>query len=318
MKQYLDSLRDIRENGREKSDRTGTGTISLGGVLNKYDLRFNRLPVVTTKKIHLPSVIHELIWFISGDTNIKYLVDNGVKIWHSWADENGDLGPVYGKMWKDFEGVDQLAEAMRLLREDPDSRRNIVSSWNPRLLPDPSIAPKDNVKFGLQALPPCHTLYQFTTLPMQWHERLEYLSINRPLDARVFNERLQFSFGEVDYHAYLDALDAPRHFLTCHLYQRSGDFFLGVPFNITSYSLFTHMVAQCVNMAPYQLSHYVADAHIYKNHFEQVDLQLTREPMEGPLVYLDNYPRNLSDFRAEHIQVLTYQHHPAIKAPVAV
>lgn len=277
MKQYLDLLRHIKENGVTKSDRTGTGTISLFG----YQMRFNLadgFPLVTTKKVHLKSIIHELLWFVRGETNIAYLKENGVSIWDEWADANGELGPVYGKQWRSWEGpngetVDQLQQLLDEIKRNPDSRRLVLSAWNPVVLPDVKVSPKENAAAGKQALPPCHCLFQF------------YVVEGR---------------------------------LSCQLYQRSGDVFLGVPFNIASYALLTLMVAQVCGLQPGDFVHTFGDVHIYSNHLEQVDLQLSREPRPLPVMKLNPAVKSLFDFRYEDFELKGYDPHPAIKAPVAI
>lgn len=264
MRQYLELLRHVLEHGTEKSDRTGTGTRSVFG----WQMRFNLadgFPLVTTKKLHLRSIVHELIWFLRGETNTRYLTENKVTIWDEWADENGELGPVYGKQWRswtcpDGRTVDQLAWVVDEIRRNPDSRRLIVSAWNVADLPR-------------MALQPCHTMFQF------------YVADGK---------------------------------LSCQLYQRSGDIFLGVPFNIASYALLTHMVAQVSGLAPGDFVHTLGDAHLYSNHFEQAREQLAREPRALPKLVLNPDVRSLFDFRYEDIAIVNYDPHPAIKAPVAV
>ncbi|HYW02405.1 MAG TPA: thymidylate synthase [Gammaproteobacteria bacterium] len=264
MQQYLDLLRHIRTDGVEKGDRTGTGTLSVFGHQMRFDLA-RGFPVVTTKKVHLKSVVHELLWFLRGDTNIGYLRDNGVRIWDEWADADGDLGPIYGYQWRswptpDGGHIDQLARVIEEIRRNPDSRRLLVSAWNVADLPR-------------MALAPCHALFQF------------YVADGR---------------------------------LSCQLYQRSADVFLGVPFNIASYALLTLMVARVCGLEPGDFVHSFGDVHIYLNHLEQVDLQLGREPYPLPRVRLNPEVRDLFAFRYEDIEFLDYRHHPAIRAPVAV
>lgn len=264
MKQYLDLLRHIQAEGVLKSDRTGTGTKSVFG----YQMRFNLaegFPLLTTKKVHLKSIIHELLWFISGDTNIKYLKDNGVSIWDEWADENGDLGPVYGHQWRswpapDGRSIDQLADVVSQIRKNPDSRRLIVSAWNP-------------AEVDKMALPPCHSLFQF------------YVANGK---------------------------------LSLQLYQRSADTFLGVPFNIASYALLTMMVAQCCGLEPGDFVHTLGDAHIYTNHFEQVALQLSRQPRPLPKMIINPDKKDIFNFKYEDFELTGYDPWPSIKAPVAV
>jgi len=277
MKVYLQLLQDILDKGSRKSDRTGTGTISLFG----YQMRFNLaegFPAVTTKKLHLRSIIHELLWFLRGDTNIAYLKEHGVTIWDEWANDDGELGPVYGAQWRnwvtaDGRHIDQMAQLLQNIREKPHSRRHIISAWNPGLLPDESRSPRENAREGLQALPPCHAMFQFHVA-----------------DGR----------------------------LSCQLYQRSADAFLGVPFNIASYALLTHMIAQVTDLEPGDFILTLGDAHIYLNHLEQVNLQLSREPFPLPHMYLNAQRRDLFDFTFEDFELRDYQCHPGIAAPISV
>jgi len=277
MKTYLDLLREIQCSGTRKADRTGTGTISLFG----YQMRFplaDGFPAVTTKKLHLRSIICELLWFLRGDTNISWLNQNGVTIWDEWATEQGELGPVYGAQWRNWPApgggkIDQITQLLKDIRDRPDSRRHIVSAWNPALLPDESRSPRENAAAGLQALPPCHTLFQFHVA-----------------DGR----------------------------LSCQLYQRSADAFLGLPFNIASYALLTMMVAQVTELQPGDFIHTLGDAHIYLNHLDQVETQLSREPFPLPRMRLNPERRDLFDFRYEDFKLENYRHHPAIRAPIAV
>ena len=277
MKQYLDLLRHVKEHGTFKSDRTGTGTYSVFG----YQMRFNLadgFPLITTKKCHLRSIIHELLWFLKGDTNIGYLKENGVRIWDEWATETGDLGPVYGKQWRSWEGpngevVDQIQWLLDEIKKNPDSRRLVISAWNPTVLPDVKHSPKENAAMGKQALPPCHCLFQFYVL-----------------DGK----------------------------LSCQLYQRSADIFLGVPFNIASYALLTMMIAQVCGLELGEFVHTFGDAHIYSNHLEQVDEQLSREPLPLPTMKLNPMIKDLFEFTIDDIELVGYQAHPHIKAVVSV
>jgi len=277
MQTYLDLLQNILDKGSRKADRTGTGTISLFG----YQMRFNLadgFPAVTTKKLHFKSIIHELLWFLSGDTNIRYLNEHGVTIWNDWATPEGELGPVYGAQWRnwiaaDGRRIDQIAQLLEDIRERPDSRRHIVSAWNPALLPDESLSPRENAALGRQALPPCHTMFQFNVT-----------------DGR----------------------------LSCQLYQRSADVFLGVPFNIASYALLTMMVAQVVGLEPGDFVHTFGDVHIYLNHLEQVETQLSRSPFPLPRMQINPGVQDLFAFRYEDFELQNYQCHPAIRAPIAV
>lgn len=275
MQQYLDLVKHIMETGTDKSDRTGTGTRSVFG----YQMRFNLahgFPLVTTKKCHLKSIIYELLWFLQGDTNINYLKEHNVKIWDEWADENGDLGPVYGKQWRSWQGadgveVDQVKELIHTLKTNPDSRRMIISAWNVADLPK-------------MKLMPCHCLFQFYTSPPT------------PLQK----ER------------------GAKGSLSCQLYQRSADVFLGVPFNIASYALLTMMIAQVCDMEPGEFVHSFGDVHLYNNHFEQANLQLTRTPFPLPQMKINPAVKDIFDFKFEDFELVNYESHPAIKAPVAV
>ncbi len=277
MKQYLDLLYRVRQFGDFKGDRTGTGTWSVFGHQMRFDLR-QGFPLVTTKKIHLKSVIHELLWFLKGDTNTRYLKENGVKIWDEWADENGELGPVYGYQWRswpapDGRHIDQVEQVVEQIRNNPDSRRIIVSAWNPADLPDETRSPQENVAAGKMALAPCHAFFQF------------YVSNGR---------------------------------LSCQLYQRSADIFLGVPFNIASYSLLTLMIAQVCGLEAGEFVHTLGDAHLYTNHLEQADEQLTRTPFELPRITLNPDVTDLFAFTYDDFTLDNYQFHPHIKAPIAV
>ncbi|MBL7963895.1 MAG: thymidylate synthase [Flavobacteriales bacterium] len=271
MKQYHDLLRHILDTGVRKSDRTGTGTLSCFGHQMRFDLA-EGFPLVTTKKLHVKSIIHELLWFLAGDTNVKYLQENGVRIWDEWADANGDLGPVYGYQWRswhtpDGRTIDQIANLVQMIKKNPDSRRLIVTAWNP--------ADVDRM-----ALPPCHTMFQFYVSPStgsRGHRRL-----------------------------------------SCQLYQRSADVFLGVPFNIASYALLTMMVAQVTGLKPGEFVHTFGDVHLYSNHIEQARLQLTRDPRPLPTMEMDPTVTDLFAFKYEHFALKGYDPHPHIKAEVAV
>ncbi len=264
MKQYLDLLRHVRDNGARKEDRTGTGTLSVFGYQMRFDLA-DGFPAVTTKKLHLRSIIHELLWFLQGDSNIGYLRDNRVTIWDEWADENGELGPVYGVQWRswpagDGRTIDQIAQLVAGLKTNPDSRRHIVSAWNP-------------AQVDQMALPPCHTMFQF------------YVADGK---------------------------------LSCQLYQRSADLFLGVPFNIASYALLTMMLAQVTGYEAGDFVHTFGDAHLYLNHLEQTDLQLSRDPLPLPTMKINPNVTSIFDFRFEDFEMVDYQSHPHIKAPISV
>ena len=274
MKQYLDLVKHVLQKGELKADRTGTGTKSVFGYQMRFDLG-EGFPMVTTKKLHLKSIIHELLWFLKGDTNIKYLKDNGVNIWNAWADSNGNLGPVYGFQWRNWnnDGIDQISNLINDLKNNPSSRRHLISAWNPSVLPDTSKSFETNVANGKAALPPCHAFFQF----------------------HVINGKL-----------------------SCQLYQRSADIFLGVPFNIASYSLLTLMIAQVCNLEAGDFIHTFGDAHIYSNHFEQMKLQLGREPRNLPTIKINSEVNNIFDFKFEDFTLENYNPHPHIKGKVAV
>lgn len=264
MKQYLDLMQNILDNGARKTDRTGTGTLSLFGTQMRFNLQ-DGFPLVTTKKLHLRSIIYELLWFLNGDTNVRYLNDNKVTIWDEWADANGELGPVYGHQWRswpspDGSSIDQITQVINQIRQKPDSRRHIVSAWNPS-------------EVDKMALPPCHALFQF------------YVADGK---------------------------------LSCQLYQRSADFFLGVPFNIASYALLTHMFAQQCDLIPGEFVWTGGDTHLYTNHLEQARLQLTRVPHPLPSLVIKRKPSSIFDYTFEDFEIANYESHPGIKAPIAV
>ena len=274
MKQYHDLVKHVLENGTQKGDRTGTGTKSVFGYQMRFDLS-EGFPMVTTKKLHLKSIIYELLWFLKGDTNIKYLQENGVKIWDEWANENGDLGPVYGHQWRNWnsEEIDQITELIETLKTNPNSRRMLVSAWNPSVLPDTSKSFAENIANGKVALPPCHAFFQF------------YVSEGK---------------------------------LSCQLYQRSADIFLGVPFNIASYALLTMMIAQVCNLEAGDFIHTFGDAHIYNNHIEQLELQLSRDCRGLPKMIINPKIKNILDFDFDDFTLEGYDPHPHIKGAVAV
>ncbi|MEZ7497069.1 thymidylate synthase [Leeuwenhoekiella aequorea] len=283
MKQYHALAKHILENGIQKGDRTGTGTLSVFGYQMRFDLS-EGFPMATTKKLHLKSIIYELLWFLKGETNVGYLQENGVRIWNEWADENGDLGPVYGHQWRNWasEEIDQIKEVIETLKTNPNSRRMLVSAWNPSVLPDTSKSFSENVAAGKAALPPCHAFFQF------------YVA---PADPNSEDKR-------------------PR--LSCQLYQRSADVFLGVPFNIASYALFTMMIAQVCDYAPGDFVHTFGDAHIYNNHIEQLNLQLSREIRTLPTIKLNPTIKDIFDFKFEDFTLENYDPHPHIKGAVAI
>ena len=277
MKQYLDLMRHVRDYGVFKGDRTGTGTTSVFGYQMRFDLA-EGFPLVTTKKCHLRSIIHELLWFLKGETNTRYLHDNGVSIWDEWATAEGDLGPVYGHQWRnwptpDGNTIDQISEVVQQLKTNPNSRRIIVSAWNVADLPDESISPQANVANNKMALAPCHAFFQF------------YVAEGK---------------------------------LSCQLYQRSADIFLGVPFNIASYALFTLMLAQVCDLEPGEFIHTFGDAHLYSNHMEQVEQQLSRETFPLPTMKINPEVKDIFAFTFDDFELVDYQCHPHIKAPVAI
>ncbi|MDY7396279.1 thymidylate synthase [Aureibaculum sp. 2210JD6-5] len=284
MKQYHDLVKHVLANGNEKNDRTGTGTKSVFGHQMRFDLS-EGFPMVTTKKLHLKSIIYELLWFINGDTNIKYLQENGVRIWNAWADENGDLGPVYGHQWRNWNSdeIDQLTDVIETLKKNPDSRRMLISAWNPSVLPDTSKSFSENVASGKAALPPCHAFFQF------------YVSPPAPSGGAKAKPKLSLQ-----------------------LYQRSADIFLGVPFNIASYALFTMMIAQVCGYEPGEFIHTFGDAHIYSNHIEQLELQLSRELRPLPKMKINPEVKSIFDFKFDDFELLNYNPHPHIKGAVAV
>ncbi len=274
MKQYFDLVNHVLTVGHQKGDRTGTGTQSVFGYQMRFDLA-KGFPMLTTKKLHLKSIIYELLWFIKGDTNIKYLNENGVRIWNEWANSDGDLGPVYGHQWRNWnsDSIDQLQEVIHTLKNNPNSRRMLVSAWNPSVLPDTSKSFEENVALGKAALPPCHAFFQF------------YVADGK---------------------------------LSCQLYQRSADIFLGVPFNIASYALFTMMMAQVCGYEVGEFIHTFGDAHIYSNHLEQIKLQLSREPRALPIMTINPEIKNIFDFTFEDFTLSNYDPHPHIKGAVAI
>ena len=274
MKQYIDLVNHVLDNGFKKNDRTGTGTISVFGYQMRFDLN-EGFPMVTTKKLHLKSIIYELVWFLKGDTNINYLTENGVRIWNEWANENGDLGPVYGHQWRNWndDEIDQIKDIIKTLKTNPDSRRMLVSAWNPSVLPDTSKSFSENVANGKAALPPCHAFFQF------------YVADGK---------------------------------LSCQLYQRSADVFLGVPFNIASYALFTMMMAQVCDLGYGEFVHTFGDAHIYSNHLEQLKLQTSRTPKPLPKMIINPEVKDIFNFKYEDFTLVDYDPHPHIKGKVAI
>lgn len=344
MKQYLALMQDILDNGVVKKDRTGVGTLSVFGRQLRFDLK-EGFPLVTTKKVHLKSIIHELLWFLNGDTNVKYLQENGVRIWNEWANEEGNLGPVYGKQWREWRDCkvvechdvrrtqqlmqrgykyignmnedgatylvyekphDQISKVIQQLREDPDSRRIIVSAWNVGDLDD-------------MALNPCHNYFQFYTTEMSLLERLDWYEANEP---EKFASAPLINHEDIDdeerLHETLDREGIPRRKLSCFYMMRSNDYLLGAPFNVASYALLTHMIAQQLNMVPDELVYSGVDVHLYSNHLEQAKLQLTREPYPLPKLVIKRKPDSIFDYKYEDFELVGYQAHPHIAAPVAV
>lgn len=274
MKQYLDLLTHVLNNGVRKPDRTGTGTLSVFGYQMRFDLQ-KGFPVLTTKKLHLRSIIHELLWFLKGETNTGYLKDNKVSIWDEWADEHGNLGPIYGAQWRNWnnDGIDQISEVINMIKTNPDSRRMLVAAWNPSVLPLAGKSFSENVAAGRAALPPCHAFFQF------------YVAEGK---------------------------------LSCQMYQRSCDIFLGVPFNIASYALLTMMIAQVTGFEPGEFVHTLGDAHIYLNHIDQCRLQLSRDPYPLPHMKINPEVQNIFDFRFDDFELTGYQSHPHIKGEISV
>ncbi|ECM7593517.1 thymidylate synthase [Salmonella enterica subsp. enterica serovar Enteritidis] len=344
MKQYLALMQDILDNGVVKKDRTGVGTLSVFGRQLRFDLK-EGFPLVTTKKVHLKSIIHELLWFLNGNTNVKYLQENGVRIWNEWANEEGELGPVYGKQWREWRDCkvvechdvgrtqqliqrgykyignmkedgttylvyekahDQISKVIQQLREDPDSRRIIVSAWN--------VADLDDM-----ALNPCHNYFQFYTTEMTLLERLDWYEVNEP---EKFASAPLINHEDIDdeerLHETLDREGIPRRKLSCFYMMRSNDYLLGAPFNVASYALLTHIVAQQLNMVPDELVYSGVDVHLYSNHLEQAKLQLTREPYPLPKLVIKRKPVSIFDYKYEDFELVGYQAHPHIAAPVAV
>lgn len=324
MNQYLDLLSHIKDNGIDDVERTGTGARSVFGHQMRFNLQ-DGFPLITTKKLHLKSIIHELLWFLNGDTNIKYLNDNGVSIWDEWADERGELGPVYGKQWRSWdvinpknkihvpygewgdskeeflyvnEPIDQIKWAINRLKTNPQCRRIIVSAWNVADIPKMKLAP-------------CHCLFQFYTAPMTIEERYDLIEKQDPTAECTFRD-------EKEAKEFLDIAGVPSRKLSCQLYQRSCDTFLGVPYNIASYSLLLMMFAQCVNMVPHEFVWTGGNVHLYHNHMSQVDEQLTRKPYPLPTMKINPNVKDIFSFKYEDFTLENYQCHPSIKAPIAV
>lgn len=319
---YLHLMNDVYKKGKVKTDRTGTGTTSVFGRSMRFDIRHGIIPLLTTKKMHIPSIVHEIIWYLSGTGNIKYLQENGVRIWNEWADANGDLGPVYGHQWRncvkyDIEewdnpsdeplfyvketGIDQIAQVIETLKTNPDSRRILVNAWN--------VAELDEMK-----LPPCHYAFQFYSEEMTQDERIDWVRKEYNCDE----ETMWDIFSGRDINEVFDQYSVPTRYLSCVLNQRSADVFLGVPFNIAQYSILTHMIAQVVGMAAKEFVWNGGDVHIYSNHMDQVAEQLKRAPLPSPVLVLNKKVDNIDDFKYSDISIKDYESHPAIKAKVAV
>lgn len=356
--QYLSFMGQILKNGIAKGDRTGTGTYSLFGHQMRFDLR-KGLPLLTTKKVHLKSIIHELLWFLKGETNIKYLKDNGVNIWNEWSNEEGELGPVYGAQWRawqniyvqeDVDGntsagvefIDQLGGVIHTLKTNPTCRRLLVSAWNPAVLPRSDLKPWENASVGLQALPPCHTLFQFIAEPLtptersdhhqqkflekymnnpEWKKKvdeaeLDYMEEALSLYNTYVGETRKENQSALD---YLDAEGVPKYYLSSQMYQRSADWFLGVPFNIASYAILTQIIGKLTNMIPKDFVHTFGDAHLYQNHLDQCKEQLSRVPYQTlPTLTILGDQQTLEDFKYEDFVLENYLCHPSIKAPISV
>jgi len=319
--EYLRLVKDVLDNGVRKGDRTGTGTLSTFAQQMRFDLSDHSIPLLTTKKMHTKSIIHELIWFLSGSTNIKYLQENGVRIWNEWVDENGDLGPVYGEQWRswdrvvgahinyktdppiavaDIETIDQIGQVIHQLRNNPDDRRIIVSAWNVSKLED-------------MALPPCHAFFQFWSADMSVKDRAKYW----PANVNTV-ELIDTMHDEVLAHEVMDKWNIPRRELRCHLYQRSCDVGLGVPFNIVQYSILTHMIAQVTGHVAREFIWTGGDTHIYTNHIEQLTEQLGREPLPSPRLILNPLVKEIDDFVFDDFEIVGYESHDTIKMQVSV
>lgn len=323
--QYLNLLQDVLENGRECSDRTGTGTIKVFSRQMRFDISDGTIPLLTTKKMHIPAIIHEILWYLSGNDSIAYLKENGVRIWNEWASKDDRLGPVYGVLWRKWPHIqwndhtceyektfiDQLQNVINKLKTNPDDRRLLVSAWNPGFLPEDGKTFDENVKNGKQALPPCHYAFQFYSEPMTIKERIKWFTFNYE----------KIDFGSLSTNEIVDILDSrniPTRSISCMLNQRSCDLFLGVPFNIVQYSILTRMVAHVVGMAVKEFVWNGGDVHIYNNHISQVEQQLQRTPYQSPFLRFARSVENINDFVYDDFVIENYNYHPTIKAPVSV
>jgi thymidylate synthase len=325
--EYLTLIQDVIANGVQKGDRTGTGTISLPFQQMRFDLSDHSIPLLTTKQMHVKSIIHEILWYLNGDTNIKYLQENGVRIWNEWSDDNGNLGPIYGAMWRKWPGktnptidwttdpphvdlhqeyIDQIERAVELIKYNPNDRRIIINAWNPTFLPDDNKNFAENVKAGNQALPPCHAMFQFWVHQYSKEQRTE-----------IFKKSFLIQDNSPTTQA-LDAYNIPKGELKCHLYQRSADGFLGVPFNIVQYSILTHMIA---HVTGYKATEFVwtgGDVHLYNNHIDKAKLQLTRIPYQSPTLSLNSSVTDIDTFTFDDFKIHNYNYHPPITAKVSV
>lgn len=296
--EYLNLIRRVLESGKQKGDRTGTGTISTFAQQLRFDLTGGSLPLLTSKKMHTKSIIHELLWFLAGDTNVNYLKENGVRIWNEWADENGDLGPVYGKQWRNWDGIDQIGQVINQLRNNPDDRRIIVSAWN--------VGEIDKM-----ALPPCHAFFQFWSRELSMEERCKLLT-------EVPEVEFKYPLKDQTTAEHYDNNGVPRRALSCHLYQRSCDVGLGVPFNIAQYSILVHMIAQVTDHLAEEFVWTGGDTHIYNNHIDQLTGQLELEPFPSPTLKLNPDVKEIDDFVFDDFEVVGYESHPTIKMDVSV
>ena len=325
-KQYLELAKAVMTNGFSSGDRTGTGTTKLFGHMMRFDLSDGTIPLLTTKKMHIPSIIHEVLWYLSGNGNIQYLLDNNVRIWKEWADENGDLGPVYGVLWRRWPNykwsnqsntfektyTDQIDDVIYNLRTNPDDRRLLVSAWNPALLPDTKKSFSENVKNGKQALPPCHFSFQFASRLLTFQERFVLF------EKEFGTEHDLLARSDVQREATMTTHNIPTRSLSCIMHQRSVDVFLGLPFNISQYSILTRMIAEVVGMVPGEFVWTGGDIHIYRDHFDQVKEQLSRELYPSPSLRFARSVDNIDDFKYDDFIIDDYRFHPTIKAKVSV
>ena len=316
MKQYLELLKHVKDKGVLKGDRTGTGTKSVFGYQTRFDLR-QGFPMVTTKKLHFKSIAIELLWLISGSTNIKFMVDNGCNIWNEWSDSDGELGDIYGKQWRSWETpkgeyIDQLTNVIERIKVKPDCRRLIVNAWNPYNVPDDSLSFAENIKNGKSALATCHSFFQLYSSEMHPNDR------ESEFKKQYADKLNEWDLRQSEYENKMNELNFPTRYLDLGVYLRSNDLFLGNPYNTASYALLMCMIGQEVNMIPKDLVMSIGDGHIYSNHFEQVDLQLTREPMKLPTIKLNPNIKRVVDFTWDDIELLGYNAHSHIKGDIAI